>query len=277
MKKNKVLYGAVMAATTSLWASGATAEFMSESLTLDDSGQFYCADAKDWCFGLASVQEGTEGEQSPVLVVVHEGHEVARQKIDHSDADDKELFGWQKTAIWPAWIRDPRLDTAFLIGITRTTSVGYSDGGASVSMLSLIRVENDVLESPSKHSAGFDVVATMPIQSSKMIRACFSEQDIIDRQEQCHDTYDFDADITPIETVGSEALPPLRYQAVAVKFPPWADLTKDSTTMPPLKEEDMVAAPDPECSFDKVFGFEGDAGVYRIDIPVEACSTYWVP
>ncbi|MBC08130.1 hypothetical protein [Thalassospira sp.] len=280
MKRSKVVYAAIMMAGMSLWSQGASADYMRGALTADDSGQFYCEAAKNWCFGLASVQEDAEGKSAPVLVVIHEGNEIARQKIVLADASEEEVFGWQKTAIWQAWISGPAQSAPFLIGITRTTSVGYSGGGASVSMLSLVRVDPGAMDAKTQRPPSFDVVGMLPIQSSKMIRACFSEQDVLDRQEHCHDVYEFDADITPIrlgDGEGMDDLPALQYQARASKFPRWADLTKDSTTMPPLEAQDLVAAPDPDCSFDRVLGFDSDARTYQIDIPADDCSTYWVP
>jgi hypothetical protein len=266
-----------MVTTMSFWNLEASAEFVRAELKPDEQGQFYCNDAGDWCFGLASVPENGQGHTAPVLVVRHRGNEVSRQKIELGSADDEEVFGWQKTGIWPAWIHDPERDNAFLMGITTTTSAGYSGGGASVSMLSLIRAETALKGGTTTKVPSFDVVAIVPIKSSKMIRACFSEQDVIDRHEQCHDVYEFKADIAPLNDTAGQGLPALQYQARASKFPPWADLMKDTTTKPPLDDEDMVKAPDPDCSFDRVFGFDAGAGQYQIDLPVSACSTYWVP
>lgn len=277
MIRSKNFRVAALAATISFWNFGASAEFVRAELKPDDQGQFYCNDAGDWCFGLASVPENDEDHNAPVLVVQHHGVEVSHQKIDLENAESEQVFGWQKTGIWPAWINDTENDKAFLIGITTTTSVGYSGGGASVSMLSLIRVDTASKEGAAAGVPSFDVVATLPVKSSKMIRACFSEQDVIDRREQCHDVYEFQADIAPVNGTGGKRLPALQYQARASKFPPWADLMEDSTTKPPLDDQDMVKSPDPDCSFNRVFGFDGDADEYHIDIPVSACITYWVP
>lgn len=281
MIRSKNFCAAALVTTISLWSYGASAEFVRAELMPDDHGQFYCDKLKDWCFGLASIQEDGEGLNAPVLVVLHQGGEVARQKIDLGNADNEDVFGLQKTGIWPAWIHDAGQDKAFLIGITKTTSAGYSGGGASVSMLSLISIETVPKNGAAPGAPSFNVVATMPIKSSKMIRACFSEQDVIDRREQCHDIYEFEADVAPVNDSvndeGAERLPALRYHANAFKFPPWANLMEDSATKPPLDDHDMDKAPDPDCSFDRVFGFDGDTGEYQIDIPVPACSTYWVP
>ncbi|MEQ8391538.1 MAG: hypothetical protein RIB30_11150 [Thalassospira sp.] len=278
----KVLYAAVLAGLTMLCPFGASADFVQSDLKADPSGQFYCGDAMEWCFGIAQTSSGAKDSDAvdiPVLLVLRAGKEVTRQEIIQPKSSDDDVVSWRKTGIWPQWVHDPDNSGAFLMGIVTTTSVGYSGGGASVAMLSLIRVDPQSGIAPVGVPPKLDMVATFPWEASKMIRACFSEQDMIDRNQLCHDTYDFTAEIAPVSDVNARigALPSLHYLAGASKFPPNADLTTDSNTRPVVGEKTMVQTPDPACQLDAVFRFNINAQVYDIDLPLEGCEAYLIP
>lgn len=273
----KAYYAAVLAGLTMLCPFGASADFVQSDLKADPSGQFYCGDAMEWCFGIAQTSSGAKDSgavDTPVLLVLRAGKEVTRQEIIQPKSSDDDVVSWRKTGIWPQWVHDPDNSGAFLMGIVTTTSVGYSGGGASVAMLSLIRVDPQSGMPPK-----LDMVATLPWEASKMIRACFSEQDVIDRNQLCHDTYDFTAEITPVTDAlaGQNKMPSLHYVAGASKFPPNANLATDSNSRPVVGEQTMAQTPDPACQIDEISRFNINAQAYDIDLPLKGCDAYLIP
>ena len=279
-------FSMIFAMAVTLWPFAASADFRKSDLKADPSGQFYCDETMDWCFGLAQKPSNAGEGHTPLLLVLRAGKEVTRQEIILGKRRHDGNGGWRKTGIWPHRFHDPQRRGAFLMGIVTTTTVGYSGGGASVAMLSLIRVDPTPGNNPTGTPPVLGMVATVPLEASKMIRACFSEQDAIDRHQVCHDEYDFEASITPVSEVGAQVggddtgqgnMPSLQYVARASRFPPNADLGTDSSVRPPLNKQEMVRAPDLACSFDAVFRFDRKAQVYEIDLPIEGCETYLVP
>ncbi|MCC9622561.1 hypothetical protein LPB41_12735 [Thalassospira sp. MA62] len=277
MPSIRALWGAFVISMITGYCGVASAAFVRTDMQADPTGQFLCGDTGEWCFGLAQQPADTDTDFVPVLLVLRDGQEVERQKIELATDRMGDIGGWRKTAVWPVMINDPNTNGAFLVGINTTTSVGYSGGGASVSMLSLIKVTPETGQGMSPVAPKLDAVATLPIEASKMIRACFDQQDMIDRQQQCHDVYEFAGDVEPVPASEIGGLPTLRYQTVASKFPPNAALDRDSTTQPPLGKDDMTAAPDPNCQFDALFQFDPARQHYQVDVSFDACDTYLIP
>src|SRR3546814_20543862 len=70
---------------------------------------------------------------------------------------------------------------------------------------------------PAAPALGGEVLV-VPWEASLMIRACFSEEDMKDRLEACHDEYDFGATFA-VASIGGGAFPTLSHHVVATAFP----------------------------------------------------------
>src|SRR3546814_5831390 len=77
----------------------------------------------------------------------------------------------------------------------------YSGGGGSASQLHLLELDG----APAAPALGGEVLV-VPWEASLMIRACFSEEDMKDRLEACHDEYDFGATLA-VASMGGGAFP----------------------------------------------------------------------
>jgi hypothetical protein len=170
---------------------------------------------------------------------------------------------YQQIEIWPHLIR---FDGGVLAGIEVTTSTGYSGGGAQATELRLIAFLPE--KSPWMPLA-------VVIRSSAIIRACFSEQDAIDRADACHDEYDFTGDLSVGDGL-QQAMPVLRYRTTATSYPGDVSRNEDSLARPPLKESDLVTVEDPECSYERVFRLD-DKAMYVPDAPLPDCSNWTAP
>lgn len=200
--------------------------------------------------------------------VVGEGDEVQpmlRVAADLPAAAPEETYSSETYASWPGLIRTPG---GILAGIEVQERSMYSGGGGSASTLRLYRLNAD-------GDAAGDPVLTVPLKGALKIRACFSEEDMKQRAGACHDEYEFAAVLTADSSGGG--WPVLTYATTATAFPRGASRSEDSLEKPPLTEADLVAAPDPKCSFERRFVFDSFSGVYRPDASLPDCSDYTVP
>ena len=94
-----------------------------------------------------------------------------------------------------------------------------------------------------------------------------------DRLGACSDGYSFSATLGLDRTVKS-GFPRLVYQTQATSFPGKVSRDRDSTTMPPLRKQDLVTAEDPQCTYKRTFQFKKTTGVYVPDKPLPDCSNY---
>ncbi len=165
------------------------------------------------------------------------------------------------------WSQLIRFDGGILAGVQMQERTMYSGGGASATTLHLIAF---VPGQPP-----FEVLS-IPQSGSATIRACFSERDMKQRADACHDEYSFDATLALAGT-SAAGMPVLRYRSKATSFPGRVLRSKDSLAARPLRQRDLVTVTDPQCSYQRVYRFAPQARAYVPDTPVPDCSNYTVP
>ena len=169
-----------------------------------------------------------------------------------------------------AVVTDPqqRARQNVLVGGIVSFSSMYSGGGADASTLQLARVRH--LQDDIQVD---DDVLTVPWQGNASIRACFSEQDARQRAGACHDEYSFSAKLGL--DPAAQAMPVLRYQTVATRFPAGASRFEDSLAKGPLKKKDLRTEQDPACSYTRLFRFS--EGMFHPDQALPDCAGYTEP
>lgn len=111
--------------------------------------------------------------------------------------------------------------------------------------------------------------------SSLMIRACFSEDDMKLRRGACHDEYGFTGTLAA-GTPGAAELPTLICRSVATAYPQTSRRMSDNGGAP-LKKSDLVKWQDPECSYERVLRYNPATSRYEMDRPAPDCSDYTTP
>lgn len=196
------------------------------------------------------------------------------------DADDLALpfsrDDGRTLRLWPHLIAVPSPDGVeagsrqYLMGVVVGLGTMYSGGGGSGSRLHLLRLDT----TPSNTRLG-DEVLDVVWDSSLMIRACFSEQDMKDRREACHDEYSFTGALAAGPAEASE-LPTLTYRGVATTYPRTSRRSQDNSGVP-LEVADLVHAKDPECSYERTLRYNPATSRYEMDRPAPDCSDYTTP
>jgi len=220
-----------------------------EALEQVGEGGLYCVGTKEWCVAQGEPPHVTQGASTAILP-----------------------NGEGSAAIWPFIVRRAPIEGGVggaLVGVTQTVQQTYSGGGASVTMLTIYDVTQ---ADPGLHVSA---VATLPLSADCMIRACFHENDRIQRAGACHDEYTFVTRIRLDERVSSGA-PRIVLETAARSFPGQVTRTGDSLQAPALQPSDLVWANDETCSYRRVFT-RGSDGVYAPDQPLPACADYLEP
>jgi hypothetical protein len=182
----------------------------------------------------------------------------------------------QSLSLWPHLIAVPSAEGAaadsrqYLMGVVVGTSTMYSGGGGNGSRLHLLRLDT----TPSNTRLGEEVLDVV-WDSSLMIRACFSEQDMKDRREACHDDYNFTGALSAGPAEAGE-LPALTYRAVATTYPRTSRRSEDNSGVR-LTAADLVHAKDPECSYERTLRYNPATSRYEMDRPAPDCSDYTTP
>jgi hypothetical protein len=216
-----------------------------------------CSADGQWC---VSLSEGAQDDGQP-RPIVEPGADARRLIPSPEDASDGETH-----AVWPKLIALPH--DRFVAGVEIRLSTSYSGGGGSATELRLY-------QAPASGASAAAPILTLPIQGSLMIRACFSEADVQNRAEACHDEYGFTG---TVEVEPADAgLPVILYTTEAWAFPRGASREEDSTTRGPLTPADLVRTRDEKCSFRGRFRFDIASGAYEPDRPLPDCSAYTVP
>ena len=186
--------------------------------------------------------------------------------------------GSQSVELWPHLIAVPPAAEApptpnpdYLFGVILRQSAMYSGGGGSGGRLHLFR-----LGAPSGAVPLANEVLGVVWDSSLMIRACFSEEDMTNRQGACHDEYRFSATLTPIAGAQDAVLPPLAYSAVATASPRTSRRNGDNSRTK-LRARDLEPARDPVCSYRRTLRFNPATSRYEMDRPAPDCSEYTTP
>lgn len=182
----------------------------------------------------------------------------------------------QRLSLWPHLIPvlveegEQREGAEFLVGVIGEERAMYSGGGGSGGRLHLLRFDMGL------HGVGLgDSVLDVAWDSSLMIRACFSEQDVKDRLEACHDEYSFKASLIASPDDKGE-FPSLTYRSVATAFPRTSRRSDDNSGKK-LKRSDLTDWRDPTCSYTQLFRFSDATARYEMDRAAPDCSDYTTP
>lgn len=183
----------------------------------------------------------------------------------------------QRLKLWPHIVSvhasdklDGRQGLEFLVGVIGEVSTMYSGGGGSGSRLHLLRFGM----APHAIALGDEVLDTV-WDSSLMIRACFSEQDMKDRLEACHDDYSFSGSLTAAAKDGGE-LPALTFRSVATAYPRTSRRSDDNSAKK-LKRSDLTHWRDPDCSYTRTLHYNPATSQYEMDRAAPDCSDYTTP
>ena len=214
-----------------------------------------CTTARRWC---ATVRR--DGESGPwALLIYPQGRGARGEPVRHRLEPGEEEA--DEVSVWPFLVREA--DGALLVGIKYYRRTMYSGGGAGVERLQLLRLAGDAVPVP---------VLETPIGASAMVRACFSEEDMRQRAEACHDEYEFNGSLT-LDPATAAGRPRFILTARARTYPGRVSRDEDSAERPPLRRRDLIWWRDPACSYTRRFAPDG-AGHYAPDAPLPACSDY---
>lgn len=152
------------------------------------------------------------------------------------------------------------------IGVLYDQRTMYSGGGANSTSLRLYRIGDAQGQRPA------ELMLDLPMDASKLIRACFSETDMRLRRGACHDEYGFHVTLKA-DPVRHGGWPDLLYRSVATDFPAGADLDADSSGRR-LRARDIRTVKNPACSVVRRFRYDPAARRYRPDRPLPDCANY---
>jgi hypothetical protein len=236
-------------------ASGSLAKLTGEE------GKSQCLPDRSLCLEVPPT--GEDSEAGAVLRVSSPGAEAVSLTLP-------EFAEAQSVELWSRLIRAKDDPDRYLVGILTGQTSMYSGGGGSASQLHLIELD----AAPKAPRLGDEVLA-VPWTGSLLIRACFSESDMKDRFEACHDEYDFGATLAPAPG-SATVFPTLSYRAVATAFPRTSRRSEDNSGTK-LKRADLVRAQDSACTYDRVLRYDVAASRYQLDRPLPDCSDYTTP
>jgi len=217
-----------------------------------------CTPGREWCAQLLR-----DGESWRLALIARGGTAGAERRIEF-EPPDREV-GEPFFALWPHLLRDA--DGAVTIGLLAARRAGFSGGGAMATRLILVRVE------PGASAAA--AVLTVPVQGSAMVRACFSEEDMRQRRQACHDEYEFTGTLT-LAPGAADRHPRLLFETRARTYPGDVTRWEDSAERPRLQRRDLVWANHAGCSYRRSFGFDPAAGRYVADSALPDCGQFLV-
>ncbi|HKX89067.1 MAG TPA: hypothetical protein VJM13_07650 [Sphingopyxis sp.] len=182
----------------------------------------------------------------------------------------------QSLSLWPKLVPIERasesgtqLAPEYLVGVIAEERAMYSGGGGSGGRLHLLQL------GMAPHAIGLREVFDVVWDSSLMIRACFSEQDMKDRLGACHDEYSFRGTLAAAPNDGGE-LPALTYRSFATAYPMTSRRTEDNSEQK-LKKSDLAQWSDPECSYTRTLRYNPATSRYEMDRAAPDCSVYTTP
>lgn len=202
-------------------------------------GGLYCAGGEAWCL--------TAPEDSAVAV--------------SRDGGDSFVLP-ARGAMWTNAILSPG---AAIVGVIETQNQMYSGGSGSAQHLVLYRIADGP---PTE-------VARLPYAGNVDIRACFSEDDRVQRADACSDEYLFVSRVRLDEAVTSGA-PHIVLETAAATFPGRVTRGADSLERAALTQADLVWATDEVCSFRRTYA-PTSTGPYVPDTELPACTDYLEP
>ena len=233
-------------------------------VALVKDGERQCLPDRSLCLEIPVIEEGGGNAAALIVTSPVEGTSTNVTLPAFHESEKQEL--------WPNLIAAKGGDgkPRYLVGVLGRVNTMYSGGGGSGSRLHLYEFG----AAPGATGFGAEVLDIV-WDSSLMIRACFSEQDMKDRLEACHDEYDFAATLSAAADDGGW-WPALTYRAAATAFPRTSRRSEDNSAMK-LKRADLVRAPDPLCSYDRVLHYNPATSRYEMDRPAPDCTDYTTP
>ncbi len=247
----------------------------------------YCTQDKRWCMFIArDVDQNTttlnifNGQLPPII---KDGRSYARDVGTYSFSASDAGGGMYDASvkIWPTIIRQPtprddglKLNETITIGIETGASTGYSGGGAQSTWLDLYQLV-PTIDGSVPEPINFGTVLSAPLSASKLIRACFGDEDYKQRRGACHDEYDFQASITLGKTM-PDGTPQLLYKSIATATPGSSRLSKDNSGHQ-LSVADLETRRDLKCSYRRVYIYNGEQGAYFTAKPTPDCSDFTTP
>lgn len=231
-------------------------------------GEAHCLPDKSLCIELSG---GSDGEPRNLLISSPASGDAEKMPIALPMATDDRSLG-----LWPKLVpvervgeSGTRLPPEYLVGVIAEERTMYSGGGGSGGRLHLLRLGT------APHAAGLREVFDVVWDSSLMIRACFSEQDMKDRLGACHDEYGFKATLAAAANDGGE-LPALTFRSFATAYPATSRRTEDNSGYK-LKKSDLAQWSDPECSYTRTLRYNPATSRYEMDRAAPDCSVYTTP
>lgn len=229
-----------------------------------NEGGRHCLPDKSLCLEIPAVAADGGGDTGLIVTSPTNGERITVTLPAVADAETLEL--WPNLIAIKGGEGSPR----YLVGILGRQTSMYSGGGGAAARLHLFELDTG----PGATRLGAEVLDVV-WDGSLMIRACFSEADMKDRLEACHDEYSFGASLSAADDDGG-ALPGLSYRAVATAFPRTSRRSVGNSTVK-LKRADLVRAIDPDCSYDRVLHYNPATSRYEMDHPAPECSDYTTP
>lgn len=226
-------------------------------MPLKGEGDIYtnCIMKRDFCLQLKK----QENDNAPNLLIKNGKNYDPIDGLSLAPIDDYTKFFFDDKIIDLG-------NSKFLISIIEHNSTMYSGGGASVDTLHLFEL--------SKVGTNWKLskeLLNIPYRGSKMIRACFSEQDMKNRHGACHDEYDYVAAIT-IAKGSNNGFPNLTYKAVSTDYPAGVSLDKDNTGK--IKKSDLYRQKNMGCTFTRMITFDKISKQYKLNKPIPNCDDY---
>ncbi len=244
-----------------------------------------CTQDKRWCFQLSQ-----NVDQNIFSVDIYDGRKPRDENGDADavwnypvDSGPPALGGFDRSTmtLWPQIIREPSAHPAregeeagetISIGTLSDFSTMYSGGGAQSESLTLYRFEHSPYGKPVQQE-----MLAVPWRASVMIRACFSEADMENRNGACHDLYDFDA-MLRLDSKGPKDSPPrLIYQTNALATPGNSRRSEDNSSGKKLSDKDILPREDDACSYTRKIAYNPVTARYEFDRPGPDCSDYTTP
>jgi hypothetical protein len=244
-----------------------------------------CTGDKRWCVFLSQ-----DTDLNTVSVIIYDGRKPLDENGKVKDAwtysvgngpDAPGGFDNAAIELWPQIIREPSSEPTregeeagenISIGMLSINSTMYSGGGARSEQLTLYRLPYSPYGKPA-----FQEMLDVPWNAAVMIRACFSEADMKNRNGACHDLYDFDATLKLDSAYPKDSPPRLIYQTKATATPGNSRRSEDNSSGKKLSDKDILPRADDECTYTRGVRYNPVTARYEFDRPGPDCSEYTVP